>query len=60
MSAVHVIDELEAEIDFSYLRLTTAETPELRAAEWQHMQQLIKQRTPQRVAQMERERGLSA
>lgn len=59
MSAVRVIDDLEAQIDFTYLRLTTAQTPELRADAWQHMQQLIKQRTPQHVAQMERNRGLA-
>ena len=49
---------LEAEIEFTALRLQTAKTPNERRAAWNALCQLHEQRSEDRVRQMERERGL--
>ncbi len=53
-------DELQYEIDQAYLRLCTAQTPEERHEHNAEMCRLIKLRSPTRVAEMERQRGLAA
>lgn len=49
---------LEAEINHAALRLQTAPTPAERRDAWNTLCELQKQRTPERVREMERERGL--
>lgn len=52
-------EALEFQIDAAYLRLTTATTPEARRSALDDMTTLVKSRHPERVAEMERERGLA-
>ena len=51
--------DLESRIDFAALRLATVETPAERRAVWAQLRDLITQRTPERVREMERELGLA-
>lgn len=50
--------ELERQIDFQHGLLVTAITPAEHEAAWDEMKRLIAQRSPARVAEMEREQGL--
>jgi transposase-like protein len=50
---------LEDAIDAALGKVYRAKTDEERRAAWEHVRALIAQRSPQRVAQMERERGLA-
>lgn len=50
--------ELEAQIDYQALLLHTVATPEERRAACDELSRLVKLRTMERVAQMERERNL--
>jgi hypothetical protein len=50
--------ELERQIDFQHGLLVTAMTPAEHAAAWEEMKRLIAQRSPERIEQMERARGL--
>lgn len=50
--------ELEARIDRERLALLLAQTPAEQRAAWAEFTRLINMRSPQRVEQMERERGL--
>lgn len=53
------LDEyLERRIDKAALELQTARTPHARRQAMQRLAQLVARRTPQRVAEMEREKGL--
>lgn len=53
------LDEyLERRIDKAALELQTARTPHARRQAMQRLAQLVARRTPQRVAEMERELGL--
>lgn len=54
-----VIDPLEQQIDHQAMLLHFAQTPAERRAAWDELCRLVAQRSPQRVAQMEREAGLS-
>lgn len=49
---------LEESIDFQALLLHTAETPEARRHAWNELLRLRALRTPERIDEMERERGL--
>ena len=49
---------LEAQIITATLRLQTASTPRQRREHWAQLQALVAQRSAERVATMERERGL--
>lgn len=49
---------LETQIELATLRLQTATTPSRRRAAWDELQRLIKQRSPDAVRAMERQRGL--
>lgn len=51
--------DLEAQIDAAVLRLATAKEPSDRRATWDKLCGLVKQRTPERIRDMERERGLA-
>ena len=51
--------DLENRIDAAALLLHTAPTPDERRAAWETLKHLVALRTPQRVAQMEAERGLA-
>lgn len=53
------LTDLEARIDAAVLRLATAKEPSDRRATWNRLCELIKLRTPERIAEMERERGLA-
>jgi hypothetical protein len=50
--------ELENRIDWAALRLSTARTPAARRMAWKMLQDLVKQRSPGRVKQMEQGMGL--
>jgi hypothetical protein len=50
--------ELEDRIDLAALHLHTAPTPDERRAAWETLKHLVAQRTPRRVEEMERARGL--
>jgi hypothetical protein len=50
--------ELERQIDFQHGLIATALTAAEQTAAWEEMKRLIGLRSPERVAQMERERGL--
>lgn len=52
--------DLEARIDLAALRLATTADPGIRRAAWADLSSLVKQRSPERVREMERERGLAA
>jgi hypothetical protein len=54
----HVELDLETQIDWQFLQLSTAKTPEDRRLALGRMEALIKLRTPERVETMEREQGL--
>lgn len=60
MNAVSHTPELDLEyrIDQQALLLATVKTQEERAAAWGELQRLHKLRSPERVAEMEREQGL--
>lgn len=51
---------LEAQIDFAALRLATVPTIEARRKAWDDLRELVQRRTPERVEEMERQRGLMA
>jgi hypothetical protein len=51
---------LETQIDAAALRLATADTPAGRRAAWSELKALISRRSAERIAQMERDRGLAA
>lgn len=51
--------DLERRIDVAALMLHTAPTPDERRAAWAVLKDLVAQRSPQRVAEMEAERGLA-
>lgn len=51
---------LEAQIEFAAMRLATAGTPTERRKVWDELKQLVQRRSAERVAEMERERGLLA
>lgn len=50
---------LESQIDWQVHVLATATTPEERKAAWSQLKRLHAMRTPERVAEMEREAGLA-
>lgn len=50
--------DLEGQIDMEALAMHTAKTPIERAAAWERLQALIKRRSPDQVARMERAKGL--
>lgn len=50
--------DLERQIDFQRGLLATAITTAEQTAAWEEMKRLIAQRSPERIEQMERERGL--
>jgi hypothetical protein len=50
---------LEAQIDDAYLALQAAPTAAARRDAWARLRELSAQRTPARIRQMERERGLA-
>ena len=52
--------ELEAQIDAAYWRRMSAGTAEEQKAAFEEMAELVKQRSPEVIARMERERGLRA
>jgi hypothetical protein len=54
----HVEIDLETQIDWQFLQLSTAKTPEDRRIALGRMEALIKLRTPERVEEMERGQGL--
>jgi hypothetical protein len=58
MSTVLVEIDLESQIDWQARRLHTAKTPEERREAWARLLKLHALRTPERVEQMERQRGL--
>lgn len=49
---------LEAQIEFAAMRLATVETPTERRRVWDELRDLVLRRSAERVAEMERERGL--
>lgn len=51
--------ELERRIDLQALLLHTVKTPAERATAWSELKRLHTLRSPQRIAQMEREAGLA-
>jgi len=51
-------DDLEQRIDYQALLLHTAATPDERRSAWEELKRLHAQRTPERVEEMERERGI--
>lgn len=53
------LDDLEARIDQQALLLHTAPTPDERRAAWFELTRLHALRSPQRIAEMEGEAGLS-
>lgn len=63
MSATHqsppAADEgLERRIDYQALLLHSAPTPAERRTAWSELKRLVAQRSPERIARMEREQGL--
>jgi hypothetical protein len=50
--------DLESQIDWNAHLLRTAKTPDERRAAWERLKHLVEMRTPERVEQMERARGL--
>jgi hypothetical protein len=54
----HVEIDLETQIDWQFLQLSTAKTPEDRRIALGRMEALIKMRTPATVEEMEKARGL--
>lgn len=50
--------ELERRIDFEAGLLAIAQTPAEQTSAWEELKRLVAQRSPERVEQMERERGL--
>ena len=52
-------ESLEAEINLAALRLATAPTPAERRDAWNTLCDLQAQRSPERIREMERERGLA-
>ncbi|HEX7113744.1 MAG TPA: hypothetical protein VF193_01320 [Steroidobacter sp.] len=50
--------DLESQIASAAQQLHTAPTPQERRAAWERLKQLHVMRSPERVEQMERERGL--
>ena len=51
---------LEAQIEFAAMRLATVGTPTERREVWNELRDLVMRRSAERVAEMERERGLLA
>lgn len=54
----HVDIDLETQIEQQCERLRSAQTPSEKRAAWDRFKHLHAMRTPERVSQMERERGL--
>lgn len=52
--------ELEAQIDQAWFTCATAKDPEERRRAFDRMRELVAKRSPERVAEMERARGLVA
>ena len=52
--------DLEAQIDLCWRVCTTAKDADVAREAFDRMRQLIKQRTPEQIERMERERGLRA
>jgi hypothetical protein len=50
--------DLEVEIDLTYEMLLKAQTPEAQRAAFNQMKALISLRSPRRIENMERDRGL--
>jgi hypothetical protein len=50
--------ELERRIDFEAGLLAIAQTPAEQTSAWEELKRLVAQRSPARIEQMERERGL--
>ena len=50
--------ELERRIDFEAGLLAIAQTPAEQTSAWEELKRLVTLRSPERVEQMERERGL--
>lgn len=50
--------ELERRIDFEAGLLAIALTPAEQTSAWEELKRLVAQRSPERIEQMERERGL--
>lgn len=50
--------ELERRIDFEAGLLAIAQTPAEQTSTWEELKRLVAQRSPERIEQMERERGL--
>lgn len=50
--------DLERQIDFQRGLLAIAQTPAEQTSAWEELKRLVAQRSPERVEQMERERGL--
>ena len=56
--APHVELDLESQIDWTAHQLHTALTPAERKVAWDRLKQLHAMRTPERIREMEEERGL--
>lgn len=58
MQETNMHGDLEQRIDYQALLLHTAATPDERRSAWEELKRLHALRTPERVAEMERERGI--
>lgn len=60
MNTEHHVDlDLESQIDWQAHLLHTSKTPDERKSAWTQLKRLHAMRTPERVAEMEREAGLA-
>lgn len=58
MSAVLVTIDLEEQIDQAAFDMNHAPSPDEQRAAWERLKKLHAMRSPERIEQMERERGL--